>query len=168
MPRGRPKKSLVDHVRDGTYRRDRHGPLPGEKPPASVPLAQPPSRPQAAPQAQSELWDQLTRLLAGVVTDRDVPILTELCWWWTEFRKVQADLATMAPGEKGYKDKLVCAGICSTNLDKLAVRFGLTPVDRARLKGDGGPPAAKVPTRPRSKLNETDPVDPAKRGKGGV
>lgn len=102
----------------------------------------------------------MTGLLAGVLTDRDMPILTELCWWWSELRRMQTGLGGMTPGEKGYKDMLVCAGICSTNLDKLAVRFGLTPVDRARLKGEAGPPVAKVPVKPKTKL---DTMGPPKR-----
>ena len=28
--RGRPRKSVEEHIRDGTYRRGRHGPKPGE------------------------------------------------------------------------------------------------------------------------------------------
>ena len=30
MPRGRPRKSVEEHIRNGTYQRSRHGPKPGE------------------------------------------------------------------------------------------------------------------------------------------
>jgi hypothetical protein len=32
MPGGRPRLTASEHFRNGTYRRDRHGPLPWEKP----------------------------------------------------------------------------------------------------------------------------------------
>lgn len=156
MPPGRPPKSLQDHIRDGTYRRDRHGPRPEERA-AAQPPSVPPLKPEVISASQSELWDQLSELLAGVVSERDAPILLELCWWWSELRRVQVALRAMVPGAKLYKDTLIAAGICSTNLDRLASRFGLTPADRARLKADTGPPKAKVPTRPRTKLDAAGP-----------
>lgn len=162
MPRGRPKKSLQEHVRDGTYRPDRHGPLPakngGENAAKMPPAVKNPEPLPPAAGGQAELWAELNRLLSGVVTERDVPILTELCWWWAELRRVQAQLRGMTPGEKGYKDTLIGAGICSTNLDRLASRFGLTPADRAKLRVENpGPPQAKTPTRPKTKLDRQGP-----------
>jgi phage terminase small subunit len=120
--------------------------------------ASPPRKPESLPAAQSELWDELSSLLAGVVTDRDASMLMEACWWWAELRRVQAVLRGMVPGEKGYKDTLIGAGICTTNLDRILCRFGLTPADRAKLKAEtSGPPVAKVATRPKTRLDAQGP-----------
>lgn len=159
MPGGRPRKSLADHLRDGTYRPDRHGPRPGETANVQVPVSScPPDKPHKLTPAQSAIWDQLTELLAGVVTDRDADSLKMICIWLSEFQRVQMILQTMTPGQKGYKDTLVSAGICSANYDKLASKFGLTPADRSKLKVvEVGPPVAKVPTKPKTKLDLQGP-----------
>ncbi len=156
-----PRKSLEQHIKDGTYRRDRHGPRPEEI--ARTPVSERvvpanPERPEDLTGVAGEVWDKLIGLLGEAVHDRDRPLLAELCRWWAELKRVQTALAESAPGEKGYNQLLIAGGICSDKLDKLASRFGLTPADRAKLKAENtGPPIAKVPTRPRTKLDQQGP-----------
>lgn len=170
---GRPRKSLEDHVREGTYRRDRHGPLPGEGESESpAPAIREPSsladRPgddatatHAPPRKPSDLvgeaaamWDRLVVMLAGVVRERDAATLAEMCRWHAELRRVQAVLGKMTPGAKGYNQLLVAAGICGDKFEKLAGKFGMNPTDRGKLRiVESGPRVAKVPTRPRTKFD---------------
>lgn len=171
MPR--PRKSLEDHVRDGTYRADRHGPLPagfltarGPVPspavqPADAELTvQPPRKPEDMAEDVAAEWDRLALLLAGVVRDRDADAVSQMAWWLVELGRVQAVIGRMIPGHKGYKDALIAAGICQDKFDKLATKFGMTPADRAKLRSEAGPPKAKVPTRPRTKLDAAGPPKP--------
>jgi hypothetical protein len=54
MPGGRPRLTASEHFRLGTYRRDRHGPLPWEKP-----------SPEAAPKpaaGDDSVWKHELRL----------------------------------------------------------------------------------------------------------
>lgn len=161
MARGRPPKPVEKHVLDGTYRADRHGPLAG---PAGA-TAPPPAKPADLAGEAAELWDHLSRLLAGVVCERDGTHLAELCRWWAELRRTQAGLATAEVGGVRYTALLAAAAKCSQQFDRLASRFGLTPADRARLKTEAaGPAKPKVAVRPPTKLDGEGP--PTKRGAG--
>lgn len=175
---GRPRKSIADHLKDGTYRRDRHGPLPGESADAATvatptrepsSLANPPTddaiATHAPPRKPADLvgdaaamWDRLVVMLAGVVRERDAATLAEMCRWHAELRRVQAVLGKMTPGAKGYNQLLVAAGICGDKFEKLAGKFGMNPTDRGKLRiVESGPRVAKVPTRPRTKLDMKGP-----------
>lgn len=170
MARGRPKKSLQDHIRDGTYRRDRHGPLPGEKATQAVEQgvssktadklpSVPPAANRQCSASESDLRGELEGLIGQTLTPRDSHMLDELCWWWAELRRVQNQLKEIIPGQKGYKDTLSAAGGALDRVIKIAERFGLTPADRAKLGvGNGsGPVVAKVPVRPKTKLDQQGP-----------
>jgi phage terminase small subunit len=149
---GRPRKPVEKHVRDGTYRADRHGP----KPDADEQTA-PPVKPEDLDEDTAECWDRLVKLLRGIVRDRDSTMLAELCWQWAELQRIKAVLGVMVPGEKGYNALLVAAGICTDKLDRLASRFGLTPADRAKIHAEGGTTKARVATRPKTALDKTGP-----------
>lgn len=165
MPR--PRKCLEDHVRDGTYRADRHGPLPSHLAKGGGPSVapdvvgserNPPVKPADLTGPAATIWANLLKLLGPVVNERDGPMLAELCWHWAELRRVKDVIAKTKPGEKGYNQLLIASGICTDKLDKIAGRFGLTPADRAKLKVEAsGPPVAKVPTRPKTKLDQQGP-----------
>jgi phage terminase small subunit len=153
MGRGRPRKSIEQHLADGTYRADRHGPLPTADDPTP-----PPVKPSDLGGEAGEFWDQVTGLLRGVVRDRDAPLLAELCWQWAELRRIKAVIAKTKPGAKGYNQLLVGHAITTDKFDKIAGRFGLTPADRAKLKVEAvGPPKPKVLARPPTKLDRTGP-----------
>lgn len=150
---GRPKKSIEQHLKDGTYRPDRHGPIPGAGGGSGV--VAPPKKPADLNSDAAAIWSKLLPLLANTVRDRDAPLLAELCLWWAELERVTTVRDAMVPGEKGYKDILIASGICADKVTKLGEKFGLSPRDRAKLKPEvqAGPVAAKVPTRPRTKLD---------------
>lgn len=144
---GRPRKSIDEHMLKGNYRPSRHGlrpPLPDD-PGGNVP----PSKPADLDHAAGQLWDKFVRLLAGVLRERDGDVLAELCRWLAELRRIRVVLLETVPGEQGYNQLLVAAGICSDKFDKLAARFGLTPADRTKLRAEGpiSPPTAHVPSR---------------------
>lgn len=159
------RKSLEDHVRDGTYRADRHGPLPeGFK--ASVAAAKPivhslPCGPLVKPadlKGEAEkVWNALLPLLGSIATERDAPLLADLCTWWAELGRVRVRLKKVMPGEVEYNRLLIAAGICADKVDKIAARFGLTPADRAKLRIDTGPAKPKIVTRPRQFKGEDGP-----------
>jgi hypothetical protein len=85
-------------------------------------------------------------------------MLNDLCWWWIELHRIQQQLKSMKPGEKGYKDTLTAAGIAQDKVDKIGTKFGLTPADRAKLGVVAtGPVVAKVPVRGKTKLDQQGP-----------
>jgi phage terminase small subunit len=149
----RPRKPVAEHLKNGTYRADRHGPLASDDVPREA--FAPPVKPAEMNSDAAAVWDRVIPLLAGSVRDRDSPLLAELCYWWAELERVTAVRDGMVPGEKGYNSILIASGICADKVVKLSEKFGLTPADRAKLKPEvaAGPAAAKVPTRPRTKLD---------------
>jgi phage terminase small subunit len=184
MPGGRPRKSLAQHIKDGTYRKDRHGPLPGDGDTAvgvessgkvggkaagattgqsvvSEPVKMPVQATQSAAN-QAKLWNELTKLLGETVTDRDAHMLREMCWWWAELLKIQEQLGNMVPGQTRYKETLTAAGVAIDKVTRIGEKFGLTPGDRAKLGvgASSGPPVAKVAVKPKTKL---DAMGPPKR-----
>ena len=149
-----PRKPIERHVLDGTYRADRHGAILADLGDAFAPPVKPPDLTGDA----SKLWDTLIVMLAGVVRDRDGLMLSELCEWWSELRRVKTALVASAPDAKGYNQLLVAAGICSDKFDKIANRFGLTPCDRAKLGAEStGPVKPRVATRPKTALDLSGP-----------
>ncbi len=63
MGRGRKRKSIINHLTAGTYRRDRHGPLPDPAPRVEDNGLEPPRR---LAKRQRELWDTVIRRLPGL------------------------------------------------------------------------------------------------------
>lgn len=156
MPRGQ-RKSVEQHVLDGTYRADRHGPLT----PDNTPAIAPPPMPPKLTETERVVWRQLVGVLTGVVKPRDVTTLVELCRWVVRADTIAAVLAVAQPGQKGYTQLLTAAAIATDKVAVLSGRFGLSPADRAKLGVDTSTPTpAKVKTRPRTKLDgEAPPKD---------
>lgn len=152
---GRPRKSVEDHVRDGTYRKDRHGPIPTAST-SDDPVTKFPDRPASLTGRPAEVWDRLAKVLGGVVRLRDVPTLEELCRWIERAERVDAELADMDPKETRFVKTLTGAAICTDKILKLSNCFGLSPSDRAKLKPEvsQGPPKPKVMTRQPTKLDK--------------
>ncbi len=147
MPK--PRKPIESHVRDGTYRADRHGPLTDD-----LDTAAPPVKPADLTGDAAEVWDRLVGLLAGIVRESDGPYIAEACQWWAELRRIRAALAKMTPGKHGYGSLIGTAATCSKEVDRLLTRFGLTPVDRAKLRAESVVPVkAKVAVRPKTALD---------------
>ncbi len=154
MPGGRPRKSIEQHVLDGTYRKDRHGPLT----PENAPAAAPPPTPANLTEAERVVWRELVGLLAGVVKPRDTPTLVELCRWMARADLIAVALAATKPGAKGFAQLLTASAIATDKVAVLSGRFGLSPSDRAKLGADVHTPApAQVKTRPRTALDGQPP-----------
>ena len=145
---GRKRRAVEDRKLTGEYRADRHGPAPEEGGEAESLV-----RPSSLSTCAVLVWDELVGMLAGVARKRDVPVLAELCRWVERSNRIAAALDAMQPTDKDFGRLLVSAGIATDKVDKLASRFGLNPTDRAKVPQGEGPAKAKVPTRPRTKLD---------------
>lgn len=147
---GRPRRPIDMRLLDGTYEPSRHGPLPESEETAPKLL----SKPVGLTGDTSKIWDRLFPLVAPVARERDMPLLVELCAWWSELNRVRAALKKSGPGSKGYNQLLVSAGICSDKVDRIASRFGMTPSDRAKLRAESvGAVKARVASRPKTALD---------------
>lgn len=145
---GRKARPVADRLLDGTHRPDRHG-LPPDDGGGVERL----ERPSSLSGRAAEVWDEYVSLLSGVVRRRDVMVLEELCWWKAQSEKLRAVADAADPTDKGHKQLVIQAGIASDKVAKLSALFGLNPTDRAKVPQGEGPRAAKVPTRPRTKLD---------------
>ena len=153
---GRPRKPTEKHLLDGTFRKDRHGPVP-----ADLGTAPPPVKPADLTGPAGEFWNRVTVLLAGVVRDRDGEQLAELCRWWARVQKVGAALDKSAPGSLVYGRLMNQASTASATFDRIAKRFGMTPADRAAVAAEAaGPAKTRVATKPKTSL-----PPPTKKGK---
>lgn len=153
MPRGQ-RKSIEQHVLDGTYRAYRHGPLTADNSPSLTPL----TKPANLTPAEGVAWDELVVLLAGVVKPRDSFMLVELCRWVVRANAIAEALASMKVGAKGHAQMLTMSAIATDKVNLLSGRFGLSPSDRAKLgANDHTPVVAKVKTRPVTKLDARRP-----------
>src|SRR5262249_21180976 len=73
---GRPRKPIEKHLLDGTFRADRHGPVPDDAGSGPAPV-----KPADLDDLAGAFWDRVVLLLAGIVRDRDGEQLAELCRW---------------------------------------------------------------------------------------
>ncbi len=151
---GRPRKSIEEHILNGTYRKDRHGPIE----PADLP-APFPSKPKSLPVSAGAVWDRLAAVLNGVAKARDVPTLEDLCRWIDRAERINVVLSAMDPAETGYVKALTGAAIATDKILQLSARFGISPADRAKLRSDtsSGPPKPKVKVRTPTKSDRTGP-----------
>jgi hypothetical protein len=116
-------------------------------------------KPSGMSKEEGELWATLTRLLRGVLKEQDGPMLAELCRSWAQLDLVRKSLRESKPGERGYNQLLTALKMCLDSVEKIAAKFPLTPAERGRLKVgvESGPPVAKVPVRPRTRLDASGP-----------
>jgi phage terminase small subunit len=140
---GRKRLPIEIHLRRGSYRKDRHGPLP--QPASGVPKREGYPADEAASdqeteptmvyspniedEAATELYQHLEALLAGVVMPEDTPQLTMMCEIWSLYQQALA-AAKADPLDKAARHALL--GYLAA-FDRLACRFGMTPSDRAKL-----------------------------------
>jgi len=125
MTRGRKPTPTAVHRLAGTYRPDRHGKRSDDIP------ATRPIKPRDIPKDAAKLWDALVPWLVqhGAVQAIDRTALELLCRLWALAR---ASLAA-AEATPLDKDARIAAVAYAARFESLAARFGLTPVDRARL-----------------------------------
>ena len=123
---GRPPKPTALHVLHGTYRKDRHG---GTAPAIAGGVVR---MPHGLTGEAKAFWQRIITPLvhAGVVTAIDVPAATMLCEAWGLYRAA----AALAANNPLDADARCAMSTYQGMFDKLAARFGLTPVDRQRLK----------------------------------
>ncbi len=157
---GRHRKPVAEHVRDGTYRADRHGPVPEPEPPAP-----PPERPADLAGGAAEFWDRVLLLIGPTLRPADGPQLVQMCRWWARWVECEAALdAEETPGTVEHSRLIKAAATCSASFDRIASRFGLTPADRAKLRSEAPAQAkAKVATRPATKLDRQGPPTRSKK-----
>jgi phage terminase small subunit len=157
------KKSLEDHVRDGTWREDRHGPLPpdlaawrsGDGPPPA-----PPKKPKGLSREASKFWDEVVRTRGPAVRESDWSMLLVLAKVWVRLQDVERDLdEAETPADK--KHAMVNYAILIDKYSQVAQQFGLTPKSRAAMPA--AEPAAsakpKVETRPRTRMDSEKPPE---------
>jgi hypothetical protein len=152
--RGRPRKPVENHLRDGTYRADRHGPIPDEEP-----AGPPPAKPKDLTGVAEKFWNLVVALVGPTLRAADAPQLVQMCRWWARWKECEQAIDELAegvePGSMQYTRLLNSAVVCSANFDRVASRFGLTPADRAKLRAEAAPPTrARVATRPATRLDQ--------------
>jgi phage terminase small subunit len=132
----RPRKPKEAHVLNGTFRPDRHG----DNPPARGVPVMPADLP-----AEAKTWWQtyvpdLVEL--GVAGSIDAPALQMLARWWAEYCEAIEQVGKTKDPELKRRWLAVAGDACKW-VEKLGGKFGLTPVDRVRIKIE--PPKAVDP-----------------------
>lgn len=139
----RPRKPTADLERDGTYREDRHGGRRKEPQFSGEPERPPGMNPDA-----QKFWDLIVPMLIsrGVATSVDAPALQSMAEWWSTLRELRRKR------KKGptYVNDLVSA---SKQFHSIAAKFGLTPVDRAKLEVSDPDPANPFEEYLRKRMN---------------
>src|SRR6516162_1278228 len=144
--RGRPGKPIELHVLEGTFDRRRHA---GQ---ADVGAEGVPLPPRGLGRAALAFWRQVVPELirAGIARAIDAPELTLMCQWHARYQKYGRQLDRTRPTARAFQALLLAAHLASTRFDKTAAKFGLTPVDRARIRVQAAPSGAKVTSRQRA------------------
>ena len=140
----RPPKPTAQHKANGSYRSDRHRPMPLS-----------PGKPPRAPAWLSEMakgkWRAAARLLAdvGLLTPLDLDALAAYCETWAAWRKavetIEREGATFTSSAGLVKRHPAVAIAAQAGRDLLAwaERLGLTPAARLRMRVE--PPEEKDP-----------------------
>lgn len=131
MAAGRPRKPDEMKILDGTWRADRDG-----DPSADVVADGEPVPPSFLKGEALRFWREVVPGLvaSGIAKARDSYQLAELCTWWARHRRLSRMIDTAKNADKRLHSLILMAGIAWMNFDKIAVRFGLTPSDRAKLR----------------------------------
>ncbi len=118
---------------DGTMRQDRYGSeadivqIEGEV-----------RKPRGLDRLAAAFWDEQCPALvkAGVLKASDAGEFTALCQWWARYCKLSRELDQKKADDEGYLSLLRATDLACRAFDRLASRFGMSPVDRARLRAD--------------------------------
>jgi len=120
---GRPRKPTELLKLEGGYRADRHGERKMEPQPTGTP-----QKPDNLSEDASRHWDEIAPGLieTGVATVADGPALVRLCQFWAECCEAER-------AEPHDRKRLLRMAAAHKEWLVLAVKFGLTPVDRAKI-----------------------------------
>lgn len=125
-------KPLEQHLNDGTYRADRHGDESEHfRPSGSL------ERPDGLCGVAGELWDKLSADLVVVGRRIDSVALASACEWYAVYRDAIDRVRKNGTAAKGSYKAQTQAAMAWKQFDSIAKRFGLTPLDRLRLRGIG-------------------------------
>jgi phage terminase small subunit len=122
MSRGAPKKPRDLRVFEGNPSRR---PLPKEPK-----MTGRPKKPQGLCPAGRKLWDDVSRLARVYLKEIDTASLRQMCEIWGLYRQSLA-AAKKDPIDK--ENRIAVLGY-SSEFQRLAARFGLTPCDRAKIQ----------------------------------
>lgn len=152
MPAGRPRQPDEIKILNGTWRADRDG-----DPTTAVVADGEPTPPRYLKKEALAFWREIVPPLVanGIAKACDSAQLAIMCEWFARYCRLSRRLDRMRDNAKALYQTTVLCGICWTNFDKLASRFGLTPSDRSKL---------------RIVQKRSEPLDPAEeflRGKTG-
>ena len=137
MKGGANRKSVAQHVRDGTFRPERHA---GAAAAVGGPPKKPPTKPKTLVGEGARLWRAVCESLAGVIGPADGAALLQLCLAHDEVVRCFGAMSQHAPGSEEHGRLARALASVTATFDRLAVRFGVTPLDRERL------PAARTPS----------------------
>jgi P27 family predicted phage terminase small subunit len=146
MPAGRPPKAIDLHILEGTFDRRRHA---GQ---ADALASGTPVPPKYLKGAALKFWKRVVPELvrAGIAKAIDAPELTLMCQWHARYEKYGKQLDRLQPTAKAFQAVFLAAHLSSTRFNKIASKFGLNPIDRARIRVQAAPSGAKVVQRNRS------------------
>lgn len=84
----------------------------------------------------SKQWKHVVGLLQprGALSEGDRMALTLMCEMWAEDRVLSAEVAKETPGSMDWKRLVNARGEVRKQLVVMLTKFGLTPVDRPRVK----------------------------------
>ena len=146
MPGGRPRKPVAQKLMEGTFRADRDG-----DPSLLVPSAGSPEPPSHLSGEALAFWWRVVPDLAAsrIATERDSAELAIMCEWWARYRRYSDEVDGLNPQDKAAYQLTVLCGICCTNFDRVASKFGLNPSDRSKLRVDPATAPRRVESRRR-------------------
>ncbi len=124
---GRTPKPLQAHILAGSYRRDRHGPIP-EREPEGRPDKPPDLTPEAA-----AFWDSVCSELidSGIAKRIDAPAMRVMADLWGQLQRA----SRLADANAGDVNARRAVTTLAAEFGRWAARFGLSPSDRLRLQG---------------------------------
>jgi len=144
MPGGRPRKPAPIKILEGTFRADRDTP--------GVIADGTPTPPASLKGDALRLWGEIVPGLVarGVANACDEQALALMVRWLAMAHRYTAAAEKMALSNKGLPRMANLAATATSQFDRIAARFGLTPSDRAKLRADPNAKAAsKVASRKR-------------------
>ena len=124
------RTTVAAKITNGTYRPGTHGPRPGEAP--TIPAASP-KKPSSLDASAAKVWAELVALIGERLRPEDGPQLEQCAFWLSTWRSIVADLAEATAGTITFARLVSAAATASKNFDRIARKFGLTPLDRDSL-----------------------------------
>ncbi len=150
MARGRKAKPVKMHLVDGTYRKDRHGPVDDPKQASLLPgrtrKPSPPKPPKHLKGTARRRFEDTVAALAdlGILDECDVGIvvlyaeaLAELSWADYKVRR-EGKIVPTGTGSIKPHPAIAIKNAAALRAGKFAAELGLTPSARARLKLGAG------------------------------